>query len=141
MKNHILIIANNQSQRCMYADMLTAHGYRVSEAQSVDDAMFKLKNKDISLIVFDEYDQENNVEFLIKGLGTSKNRIDCLILTSNPSNKTKAFLKKNGYGSLLIKPIDMFDFVHAVSVRCSGRSIEDLVDSDSKQRQSGPCIS
>ncbi|MDR1320635.1 MAG: response regulator [Gracilibacteraceae bacterium] len=125
-KGHILVVEDDRNSRLLLVDFLSAHGWRVSEAEDGLTAIELAKKEKFAAVILDlRLPGENGLVVARRLRSQAETAGTPVIVTSafvDQANKMKAY--QAGANFFLGKPVDLEELLHIVqnAVRGVGES-------------------
>jgi len=113
--SHILVVDDDAFFRDLLRDVLSEHGFRISEAVDGQDALKVLASTAIDLAIVDvEMPRMNGVD-LVKQIKAKNPRFPIIMITAYATMNMPADLLKIGIDAFLQKPVRMDKLIKTVA--------------------------
>ncbi|MFA6241812.1 MAG: response regulator, partial [Candidatus Hydrogenedentales bacterium] len=106
MKSRILIAEDDETQRLILVDILTASGYAVTGVASAKEALSALRNETYNVLLTDLRMPEMDGVELLRQAKRIRPDLDVVVMTAYATVKTAVSAMKEGASDYLAKPFD-----------------------------------
>jgi len=103
---HILVVDDSPTSQTLLAELLEQQGFKVTCSPSGEDALRKLRENSINLVLTDIIMPGMSGLNLLKNIKETQPDIDVVIITSNASSYTAIKALRLGAYDFIVKPID-----------------------------------
>ena len=115
---HILIVDDEEDHRMLMADLLESKGFSTSTAENARQALAKLSNQPVDLVITDFMMPEMNGLELIRAMARRpwQNMIPVILVTANRRENLDELARSAGAFTTLFKPYDtrnLLSLVHS----------------------------
>jgi twitching motility two-component system response regulator PilH len=114
---NILVVDDSPTDRKQLTDMLAKHGYKVTTAESAEEALAKVKQVNPDLVLMDVVMPGQNGYQATRALNKDEanKHIPIIICTSKAQETDKLWGMRQGARDYIVKPINQADLLAKIS--------------------------
>lgn len=121
---HIMVVDDNPPFRHLVTAWLKDAGYQITEAGDGEEALAKLEEQSVDLILLDlQMEPLGGFNFKESVRGTTLNNIPTILITADPSSDILMRSARMGFNGVMKKPIERTRLLQMIDQQLERRTI------------------
>ena len=118
MAKSVLIVDDNEPTRALLSGIITGAGYQVLMAESGEKALTIARDNDVGCALIDQYMDPMDGFTLARTLQVNGSKFLMAMITANDSNDLLLQARKNGFYTILVKPVEPDRLLQLIARMC-----------------------